>query len=307
MTPGPVRAGTLTVAQRELVDALVADLAPIAGIEAIVLGGSHARGRARPDSDVDLGLLYCESAPFAIDAIRELCGRVDDAPDPVVTEFYEWGPWVNGGAWLSIRKQRVDLLYRSLDHVERVIGEAEAGRYELHYAQQPPFGFWSGTYLGEISVMLPLFDPHGRVAALKQRVVEYPEALRRTVVQNYLGAVEFGLEGFARKLALRGDVYGTVGCLARLAHQLVLVSFALNRRHPVNDKTAIAEIAEFSSAPRDFGIRLEALLSHPGRSADELGRAVEELAALFRETVALAGDLYRSRALPPSSRVVPTR
>ncbi len=295
--------GTLTAAQREIVDSLVADLASIAGIEAVVLGGSHARGRARPDSDVDLGLLYFESAPFAIGAIREVCGRFDDAPDPVVTEFYEWGPWVNGGAWLCIRKHRVDLLYRSLDQLERVIRDAEAGRYELHHGQQPPFGFWSGTYLGEISVMLPLFDPHGRVTVLKQRVLEYPEALRRAVVQNYLWGVEFGLEGFARKLALRGDVYGTVGCLTRLAHQLVLVIFALNRTHPVNDKTAIAEIAEFSSVPRDFGTRLEAVLSHPGRSPDELGRAVEELAALFRETVALAGNLYRSRAVPRGGRV----
>ena len=283
-------------------DALVADLASIAGIEAVVLGGSHARGRARPDSDVDLGLLYFDSSPFAISSIRELCGRVDDAPDPVVTELYEWGPWVNGGAWLSIREHRVDLLYRSLDHLERVIRDAEAGRYELHYGQQPPFGFWSGTYLGEIAAMLPLFDPHGRVAALKERVLEYPEPLRRAVVQNTLWGVEFGLAGFARKLAARGDVYATVGCLARFAHQLVLVIFALNRTHPVNDKTAIAEIAEFSSAPRDFGTRVETLLSQPGRSPAELGRSVEELAALFRETVALAGDLYRSRAVPRAGR-----
>jgi hypothetical protein len=55
------------------------------------------------------------------------------------------GPWVNGGAWLTIGGQRVDFLYRSLEHLDRVIAEANAGRYEVHYLQQPPFGFFSAT------------------------------------------------------------------------------------------------------------------------------------------------------------------
>jgi len=104
----------------------------------------------------------------------------------VVTNFYEWGPWVNGVAWLTIGGQRVDLLYRSLEHLESVIVEAEAGRYELHYAQQPPFGFFSGTYLCEIAVCVPLFDPEARLDLLKRRLADYPDALRQAVVQDYL-------------------------------------------------------------------------------------------------------------------------
>ncbi len=56
----------------------------------------------------------------------------------MVTDFYEWGPRVNGGAWLTVGGQRVDFIYRRLEHLERVVAEAEAGRYELDYAQQPP-------------------------------------------------------------------------------------------------------------------------------------------------------------------------
>src|SRR5262245_6026756 len=106
----------LPPAQRDLIAALVRDLAAIDGVAAVVLGGSYARGRAQPGSDIDLGLLYSESAPFAIEAIRGLAARVHDTPEAVVTGFYEWGPWVNGGAWLTVRGQRVDLLYRSLEH-----------------------------------------------------------------------------------------------------------------------------------------------------------------------------------------------
>jgi predicted nucleotidyltransferase len=138
----------LSPEQCELVSSLSKRLGAIRGIRAVVLGGSHARGRAQPGSDIDLGLLYSEATPFLIQSVRELAEVVNDTPGPVVTNFYEWGPWVNGGAWLTIAGQRVDFVYRSLEHLERVIAEAEAGRYELNYAQQPPFGFFSGTYLG---------------------------------------------------------------------------------------------------------------------------------------------------------------
>src|SRR5262245_1652188 len=124
----------LSARQSELVSSLAKRLSAIIGVRAVVLGGSHARGRAHPDSDIDLGLFYSETQPFPIQNIRELAREINDTASPVVTDFYEWGPWVNGGAWLTIGGQRVDFLYRSLEHLERVIAEAEAGRHELHYA-----------------------------------------------------------------------------------------------------------------------------------------------------------------------------
>jgi len=281
--------------QLELVTTLAQRLGAIRGIRAVVLGGSHARGRAHAGSDIDLGILYSEAAPFAIESVRELAASVNDEPNPVVSGFYEWGPWVNGGAWLTIGGQRVDFLYRSLEHLERVVADAAAGRHELHYGQQPPFGFFSGTYLGELAICVPLLDPDDRVAPLKQRVAHYPERLRSSVVQDYLWAVEFGLRAFAAKFAARGDTYGTAGCLTRAVNQLVLVLFALNRRHLLNDKTALAEISEFERAPKDFGRRVQETLARLGSSQGELAAAVDAIERLFRETIALCDGLYCAR------------
>ena len=85
----------------------------------------------------------------------------------MVTDSYGWGRWANGGAWLTIGGQRVDFVYRNLEQMERVIAEAEAGRYELDYAQQPPFVFFSAAYLGEIAVCIALFAPEARLDVLK--------------------------------------------------------------------------------------------------------------------------------------------
>src|SRR6476660_8401777 len=59
----------LSPGQRELVSSLAQRLGTIRGVRAIVLGGSHARGRAQPGSDIDLGLLYSEADPFAIQSV----------------------------------------------------------------------------------------------------------------------------------------------------------------------------------------------------------------------------------------------
>ena len=282
----------LSPEQRALVDSLAGRLGEIPGVAAVVLGGSYARGFAGPGSDIDLGVFYSEAAPFDVAAVRALAARVNDTPDPVVTGFYVWGPWVNGGAWLTIGGQRVDFLYRSLEHEERVIADANAGRFELHWGQQAPFGFFGPTYLGELAICRPLVDPQGRVAALKRAVAVYPEALRRAVVQFYLRQAEFSLESFAPKYAARGSVLGTAGCLTRLAHQLVLVLFALNRRWLLSDKTALAEIAGFELAPADFAPRVAAALSRLGPTPAELDAAVEAFDALVAETICLCEGLY---------------
>lgn len=283
----------LSSEQRELVSSLVERLGAINGMQAVVLGGSHARGRAKPESDIDLGLFYSEASPFSIQQIGELAEAVNDTANPVVTNFYGWGAWVNGGAWLTIGGQRVDFIYRSLEHVERVITDAEAGRYELDYAQQPPFGFFSATYLGEIAVCVPLFDLEARLEGLKQRVANYPEALRETIVQDYLWQAEFNLEAFARKFAVRADAYGTVACLTRVVNQLVMVLFALNRQYPLNDKTALIEIVEFEYAPQEFSSRVQRTLAHVGDSAAELVASVENISQLFQETVAFTDGQYQ--------------
>jgi hypothetical protein len=189
----------------------------------------------------------------------------------------------------------VDFIYRSMEHVERVIADAQAGRFETDYPQQPPFGFFGPTYLGEIEICIPLHDPERRIDALKKRVTPYPEQLRRAVVQDYLWQAEFALSAFAQKVAVRGDTYGTASCLTRAVNQLTLVLFALNGKYLLNDKTVLSEISEFSQAPAEFESRVQKALSQLGTSPEKLFDAVQNVEQLFRETAKLAADLYRPR------------
>jgi predicted nucleotidyltransferase len=284
------RAAQLSVAQRQLIRSVVERLARLTGIQAVVLGGSYARGRARAGSDIDLGLLYRDAAPFSIDEIRALARQLNATPDPAVAGFYEWGQWVNGGTGLTIEGQRVDLLYKNLDQLERVIADARAGHHEQAYYQQPPFGFHSDTFLAELETCIPLFDPEGVLPGLQQRVAEYPEALRLRLVQDSLGGARFDLYT-AEKSALVGDPYLTCACLTRSLDRIVHALFALNRRYRVNDKTALDELAEFPRLPAQFAVRVRSALSRLGESREELLAAVERIRALSRETEALEPEL----------------
>ena len=110
---------------------------------------------------------------------------------------------------------------------------------------------------------------------------------------------EFTLTAFAPKVATRSDTCGTAACLTRAVNELVQVLFALNRKYPINDKTALAEVAEFERAPREFGPRVQKMLAHLGASPSELVAAVDGIDQLVRETIELAAGLYQRRyALP---------
>ena len=91
----------------------------------MVLGGSRADGTARPDSDWDLGVYYRGPASFDPAAVRDL-GHAG-----YVSALGEWGPIVDGGAWLTVDGTAVDVLFRDLDVVEGWLADAEAGRYAV--------------------------------------------------------------------------------------------------------------------------------------------------------------------------------
>jgi len=265
-------------------------LQEIPGIAAIVLGGSYARGVAHAGSDLDLGLYYRPGHAFDIQEVRRVAEHFSSSSTPpVVTNFYGWGPWVNGGAWIHTKAGKVDFLYKNIDQVEQVIDDAQRGVVEHDYSQQPPYGFHSVVYLAETKCCVPLHDPEGVIEQLKRRVAQYPKALKERVVQTNLWGAEFSFY-----VATSANVYVAAGCLTRVAQYLTQALFALNEEYFMSDKDAVRQIERFERRPRDYANRLSAILARPGVTADELQQSLVAMKQIWQETVELAGDLYRS-------------
>ena len=293
----------LNAQQQALVQRLTTALGNEPGVAAVALGGSYARGHATPESDIDLALYYSEAAPPDLVRLTQLVNELHPEHSPAsaapdFTAIGEWGPWVNGGAWLRFGGQRVDVLYRSLDQVRRVLTDCAEGRWELHWAQQPPFGYFSPAFIEELCIGVPLFDRTRGFTHLRSIARVYPGALRQRIVQEFLWSAEFNLAAFAPKFVRDGNVFGLAGCTSRIAFQLVQVLFALNMRWPVPDRVALAATCTMQNVPERFSQRLAQVLGEVGTTSEAQRRTLGELMTLWQEVRALAGPMYAPRQLP---------
>lgn len=282
---------SLSLQKQELLESVVGQLSRVPGMVAVVLGGSHASGSAHAGSDIDLGLYYEPAHPFEIEEIRKVAESISLDLPPTVTDFYGWGPWVNGGAWIHTAQGKVDFIYRNLDLVNRTLDEAEHGIWQHDYDQQPAYGFYSIIYLAETSICIPLYDPQAVIAELKQRVAVYPPMLKQTVIADTLWSAEFSL-AHARGFAQQGDIYNTAGCFTRVASNLTQTLFALNEVYFIRDKKVFNVIDQFSLRPDEYTKKVEAILAHPGSSVVELERSTAALTAVWRTVTSLPGVNY---------------
>ena len=278
----------------QLLKTIVASLTRVRGLGAVALGGSHARGTHNAQSDLDIGLYYRETQPFSVSDIREIASDLSATGAPIVTEFYEWGPFVNGGAWIDNAVCKVDFLYRNLDQLERIVGGAHEGISTHSYDQQPPFGFRSVTILGEIRCCKPLHDPDDILGGLKSAVAVYPPKLKACIVQDTLWCAEFSFQ-FADDFAKSRDIPNTVACMTRIFHYLVQALFALNDTYFLNDKRVLDEIEGFPKRPAEFAARVRALFAAPGSDPEALGASLKNLRTMFEETMRIAEGFYQPR------------
>jgi hypothetical protein len=280
--------------KRLLLERLVHQLSKIAGVSAIVLGGSYASGTHHEASDLDIGLYYSEVRPFSIAAIRRIAQDISLDGTATVTGFYEWGAWVNGGAWIHTSQGKVDFLYRNADQVQRTVTEAQQGISHHDYDQQPTYGFYSVIYLAETQICIPLYDPELLIAGLKRRVEVYPPRLKQKVIADSLWAAEFTLL-HARGFAAQGDVYNTVGCLTRVVSNITQALFALNERYFIRDKKVMDMVARFAYLPSGYVQQINRILARPGSTVQELTRTVKDLEGAWYTVVALTGVHYEPK------------
>jgi predicted nucleotidyltransferase len=179
------------------VEELAERLAEIPGVVAVALGGSRAQGKERPDSDWDFGLYYRGS--IDPDDVRAL-GYAGEVFAPG-----EWAYPMNGGAWLTVDGQRVDLIYRDLDDVERWVEETDLGRWELYRVPGYLCGMASYVLAGELAL--------GRVLVGALPSAGFPSALRSSAPARWRWESGYAIEQ-AEIHARRNAVAGCFGALS---------------------------------------------------------------------------------------------
>jgi hypothetical protein len=229
----------------DLLQRVVTALAEVESIAAIVLGGSRARDTAHATSDYDIGLHFSSARPLDTDRLLLAVKTFVDDPDAAtVTPVGAWGPWIIGGAWLSVEGRKVDLLYRNVEAVDDIIDACRSGEISMHYQAGHPHGFCSAIWMGEIALCKVLHDPSGIIAALKAKTVPYPAELGDALIRRFAWEILFAIEN--GELAVSRDEQTHVaGCTYRALACTAQVLFALNGRYLITEKGALAEAATF--------------------------------------------------------------
>jgi hypothetical protein len=236
-----------------------------------------------PESDVDLGIYYRDDLDIAaLGALaREVAG-----PHAQVTKLGEWGPWVDGGAWLVIGGDEagdglhVDWIYRDVDRVRDAWARAHRGSYDWNSQTGHPLGVPDFGYVGELALAVVLADPTAELTEL-QNAITYPDALREALRRN-LWEAEFLLQ-IAAKATSRGDSAYVALCLSRA---LLLCAHALHAhdgRWLVNEKGAVPAAGALPSAPTDFERRVTGLLGQLGKTPEDLRESIDVAEELVRD------------------------
>ncbi|NSW51214.1 MAG: nucleotidyltransferase domain-containing protein [Anaerolineae bacterium] len=284
----------LPAPKKDLLNRITDQLKRIDGITAVALGGSYAAGTQHADSDFDIGLYYEPEHPFLIHDIRQAAEVLAEGGSVTVTDFYGWGDWVNGGAWIHTPVGKVDFLYRNLLQVRKTIDEAQEGISHHDYDQQPSNGFYSVIYLAETSICIPLYDPAGVIDNLKRQVKHYPPLLKTRIIQDSLWSAEFTL-AFARDFSAKGDVYNTAACLSRIAANLTQALFALNETYFIREKQVMQVIDRFPVLPDHYANRLTEILACPGATQESLQRSVQAIQGIWTAVVNCTEGVYQPK------------
>ncbi|HYG63367.1 MAG TPA: nucleotidyltransferase domain-containing protein [Thermoanaerobaculia bacterium] len=267
---------------------LVERVKRVQGVRAIVLGGSRARGTHTPKSDIDLGIYYHPDQPLDLQALDQASAELDDRHQPgLLTPIGGWGPWINGGGWLTVQGQPVDFLYRDLGKVSACIEACCAGEVEMVYQPGHPHGFSSSIYMAEVAACQILWEADGQLSALKERTDPYPEPLKLALIQKFGWEMGFSLM-IARKAIERGDVAYVAGCCFRCVGCLLQVVFALNGQYWMNEKGAVALADTFLVRPAMLRGRIEKAFTLLAADRLALTEAIAVLDEVKRDTDLLA-------------------
>lgn len=272
-----------TVTDEEL-RTLATRLTGITGVDAVLLGGSRARGEHAPDSDFDLGLYY--RPPLDVEGLRLLAREVAGR-DATVTEPGGWGPWVDGGGWFTIGGASVDWIYRDIDRVRQSWEDTQAGRFTFNAQTGHPLGVPDFAYAGEVALGVVLADATGEVTELQGHARHYPAALAEAVIDK-LWEASFLLELAAKGVGRRDAAY-VAGCLFRVVGLCAHAIHARAGRWLLNEKGCVAAAANLAIAPEAFGDRAHRLLGNIGTDAGSIAAVIDAARLLVDETRAVCG------------------
>lgn len=261
---------------RTILDKVITSLKTISGIEAVVLGGSRARGTHTPESDIDIGIYYNDGTLDLVFLNKAAQLLDDEHRENLIVSPGEWGKWVNGGGWLIIDGYHVDFILRDVYRVENVITECQEGSISAHYQTGHPHAYINVMYMGELAVCKVLWDKQGNIFTLKHVAEQYPPKLKKAIIGFFGFEAEFSLM-FAESNAKKMDVYYVTAHIVRVISAINQVLFAVNEKYCINEKKAVSMIESFNIHPLGYKDKVNSIFAAAGTDSTKACTQLKQL------------------------------
>lgn len=233
----------------------------VKGVEAIVLGGSRATKTETKFSDIDIGIYYNEK--FELSTFKKIASNLDDEHhEDCITNLGDWGPWINGGGWLTIDNISVDILFRDTKRVTQCIEDCKKGIITIDYQCGHPFGFINSIYMGEIFYCKILHSNSDKIQQLKNSLKFFSSTYKNASIQKFLWECEFSLMR-GKKAIKKNDIVYASGSIFRSAICLIYVLYAANEMYCINEKGSLDRLIKSDNVvlPIDFKETIEKSIS----------------------------------------------
>jgi hypothetical protein len=256
---------------------LVAAVSTIETVRAIGLSSSPISPSQLDAGDLDI-FIYCEALPSVAERRAALAclGLAQD----LALEVSAGGHWGHADTllWRGIETW---LMYFTLDETRHELEAVLAGKYPGRLDAD----FYPIGRCAMFEKMTSLYDPHGFIASLKERVRVYPDRLAQIILDYHLAGLE-DTEDLERAVA-RKDVLFYHFALENALDHFLQALFACNHAYFPSRKRSLEYIRNFARKPPDCGDRLLQTI--------ECGCRPETLSASKQAWDSLIGD-FKSMA-----------
>jgi len=227
---------------------------------AIALAGAHAKGMADAESDLDFYLVVEDAIPD--NAMRKIIhAAADDAASAYISDDFDSAPY-GGNIDFRYHGIPIETTVHTAARLRQRVSECLAGQFEILPQTWTSNGYYTYIYLSELHFIKPLYDPNGAIAAYKRQLEQYPEALRRAIIDCFWGRANTWLDNFHYESAIaRGDILFTAPIVLHTILDITQIIFALNRQYFTGDKKLQQALANMPYCPAALLNNLEFLLS----------------------------------------------
>ena len=273
-----------------IIQKILTSLITVKGIEAVVLGGSRARGNDSEKSDIDIGIYYSDGSQLDLESLNRVAMELDDTHrSNLITKLGEWGVWINGGGWLCIDGLATDFLFRDLGKVSAVIDDCLNEKVTIDYQPGHPHGFANTIYLAETYYCKILWSTNNFLAGLKAKITPYPLPIKKGIINKFLWEADFS-NGIAYKGLLKNDIVYTAGCIYRSISCLIQVIYALNETYIMNEKGSLVELNTFRIIPKNFKEKIESIFCSLTADTENMKKLIDDLSSIFKEVENLCNE-----------------